>query len=249
MIMKTKIQKLQAALLSLTIFVGVPCMAQDILWLGPIATLTDTTGKIIVTMDRDSDPSGHIGRLMFDTATSHFDLVASGAIELMAYFPWRVAGFPAPPNPNATNNTFPHDFVFVYGGNYAYTNSFNHWWALSDRRAKKDIRDFSGGLAELENLHPVAFKYNGKAALAPDDGVEYVGLVAQDLRKVFPFMVQESDAKIGGQPILTVDSSALTYVLVNSVKEEAGSVATLDARLDRIQHVLCAKHPKAKACL
>jgi len=41
-----------------------------------------------------------------------------------------------------------------------------------------DIADFKLGLALLERVHPVRFKYNGLGE-TPNDGTEYVGVVAR----------------------------------------------------------------------
>ena len=71
------------------------------------------------------------------------------------------------------------------------------WTAASDARVKKDIRDLDRGLSDLMRVRPVRFRYNGLGGTA-DDGREYVGVVAQDLEKIFPEMVGAKKEKLSG---------------------------------------------------
>ncbi|MFT4156079.1 tail fiber domain-containing protein [Parafilimonas sp.] len=101
----------------------------------------------------------------------------------------------------------------------------------SDERVKSDIKDFNDGLAKLKKLKPVNYKYNGKAGIV--QGKEYTGLIAQDVQKIFPYMVGNFKAKMepGDEQeteLLSLDTSALTYVMLNAIKE-------LDARVLKLE--------------
>src|SRR5262249_33723883 len=54
---------------------------------------------------------------------------------------------------------------FQYNGFYvlgsAYKPGGGSWSATSDRRVKKDIAEFRPGLAAIEEIHPVTYRYNG----------------------------------------------------------------------------------------
>jgi hypothetical protein len=105
------------------------------------------------------------------------------------------------------------------------------WLTFSDKRLKKDIHPFTDGLHVLQNIHPVRYKYNGLAG-HPDDSREYVGVVAQDIEKVAPYMVERVSKKLHeADPeeteLLIYDANALVYVLTNAVKEQQVQIEEL----------------------
>jgi hypothetical protein len=76
----------------------------------------------------------------------------------------------------------------------------------------------------------VKYKYNGKGG-TPTSGQEFIGLVAQEVQDVCPYMVDEiEDVDTGKQDLLTFDSSALTYLLINAVQELSSRIIELEAQ-------------------
>lgn len=119
------------------------------------------------------------------------------------------------------------------------------WSASSDIRIKKNVVDFDQGLAAIERVRPVRFQYNGLGGMK-DDGKKYVGVVAQDLEKVLPWMVSSKSGKLhetdlSETDIKQVDPSAFTYLLVNAVKELA-----IENR--KMKEAICNDHPRASFC-
>jgi len=119
------------------------------------------------------------------------------------------------------------------------------WSALSDQRVKKDIAPFDPGLAALEKIRPVSFRYNGLADTQVTDS-KYVGVVAQELEPILPFMVSSHGRKLhpddkAATELKEVDPSAFTYVLINAVKE-------LSAENKQMKALLCEDHPSASFC-
>lgn len=113
------------------------------------------------------------------------------------------------------------------------------WIVASDKRLKKDIKAFSEGLEVLQQIKPVRFRYNGKAGI--DSEKEFVGIIAQEVQQVAPYMIgkftyQDSTGK--QEEYLDYDASALTYILVNSVKELKQENAALQAELSSIKNEL-----------
>jgi hypothetical protein len=108
----------------------------------------------------------------------------------------------------------------------------------SDARVKRDVRPLDAGLSELCRLDPVFFRFNGVAGM-PDDDREHVGMVAQQVAEVVPFMAQRSSAaseEEGGIPdLLTYDPGPLTYMLINAVRELSDRVQKLEARLAAVE--------------
>ncbi|MFK7935209.1 MAG: tail fiber domain-containing protein, partial [Saprospiraceae bacterium] len=108
------------------------------------------------------------------------------------------------------------------GGEAAKTGGGNTWDAVSDKRLKKEIRDFEEGLDILQKIRPVWFKYNGKVGTNPDK--QEVGILAQDIQKIAPYMIsefvhkEESNGK--EERYLSYNSNALQYIVVNSIQEQ-----------------------------
>jgi len=139
-------------------------------------------------------------------------------------------------------------YAFTNVSPYAYKAGGGAWGTWSDRRLKTDIRDFNVGLDAVLRLKPRTFQYNGRTEFALDDGKVHAGFVAQELRAVLPFMVSTFDESLDGEPLLTVDSSALTFVLINAVKEQAAILHSLQARADQLTKAVCVEYPKTGVC-
>jgi hypothetical protein len=82
-----------------------------------------------------------------------------------------------------------------FGGHLTITgNAFKpgggSWAATSDDRVKRNVRPYSAGLADVCELLPIAFEYNGEGGTA-DDGVTHYGLSAQATQRIMPELVFE----------------------------------------------------------
>jgi len=123
------------------------------------------------------------------------------------------------------------------------------WGSLSDRRVKKDIHAFTPGLAELEKITPRQFKYNGVSKMGPDNGAEFIGLIAQETQPVLPMMVHKMPGEtINGTPALGMDTSALTYVLINAVKQQAEMIRQLDGEARELERLVCNRYRDLALC-
>ncbi len=106
------------------------------------------------------------------------------------------------------------------------------WATISDRRTKKEINNFTDGLNILKEINPVTFQYNGQYNTS-DDGNKYVGIIAQDVKKVAPYMIgsYQASKEVDGtvkEEILNYDGGTyMLYVLVNSVKEQQKQIEEL----------------------
>jgi hypothetical protein len=118
------------------------------------------------------------------------------------------------------------------------------WVAPSDIRLKRDVTEYTGGLAQVLALRPITYGYNGKGGL-PDDGRSYVGLDAGETEPVMPELVGSmmvtldpvstdefppTEVKEPDTEVKTIDASALVYALVNAVKELTVRIAALEAK-------------------
>jgi hypothetical protein len=129
------------------------------------------------------------------------------------------------------------------------------WSVASDIRLKKDIHDYTDGLTELMKIRPIWYTYTGEAELPQET---FVGVAAQDLQQVAPYMVKEwtytpSDVRPAGfdptkdvlpdrsaekKNYLTVDNSAMTYMIINSIKEQQAQIEALKKQIEEQQKLI-----------
>ncbi len=112
------------------------------------------------------------------------------------------------------------------------------WNVLSDKRLKRNIKKYDGGLDVIKKLNPVTYEYNGKAGTRT--GQQHIGVVAQDLQKVAPHMVstfrvttaddggiEYIDGRPDGQVVtrteheyLSINASSLKWMMVDAIQEQ-----------------------------
>jgi hypothetical protein len=107
------------------------------------------------------------------------------------------------------------------------------WVVASDSRLKKDITDFTDGLDLLKQIKPVWFQYNGKAGIETGDK-KFVGIIAQEMQKIAPYTIgtfTHQDSLGNKTEYLDYDANAVTYILINSVKEQQQVIEEKDEEL------------------
>jgi len=109
------------------------------------------------------------------------------------------------PRGNASGNIFE-----VYGP--AGKPGGGSWSGLSDRRVKKNIQPYEDGLEQILQIEPVKYQYNEESGYKTDE--EFVGVIAQDMEEIAPYMVNKEGE------YLSYNSSALIYMLINAFQEE-----------------------------
>jgi hypothetical protein len=106
------------------------------------------------------------------------------------------------------------------------------WYGPSDARLKKDIEPYDQGLAALRRLVPVSYRFNGLGNTT-DDGNVYQGLLAQEAIEVMPEMFFARPVKLHAEDaedtvLYSLNPNALTYALINAVKELAVRIEALE---------------------
>lgn len=114
----------------------------------------------------------------------------------------------------------------------------NTWTVASDRRVKyaDSIHKYTGGLEQILALRPVHYRTNGLAGTIAmsDSDPHLIGLMADEAMKVSPELVSSYRGKLSPDDaeetdILTLNSHALTYMLINAFVE-------VTDRLERLEH-------------
>ncbi|HPF91622.1 MAG TPA: tail fiber domain-containing protein, partial [Flavobacteriales bacterium] len=103
-------------------------------------------------------------------------------------------------------------------------NSTGSWGVFSDARIKTVQREFTDGLSVIDRLRPVVFTYNADAPFEAEG--EQVGIVAQELEELAPYMV--STTEHGDiHDLREVNNQAYTFLLINAVQELNAKVNAL----------------------
>jgi hypothetical protein len=129
-------------------------------------------------------------------------------------------------------------------GTNAFKPGGGSWSTLSDERCKKNIEPFTDGLSRLMEIRPVSYQYNENAFVINQEK-RYVGILAQDMLAIAPYMVEE---KFIGQRVMeiengvdmiieegtlayTFDPSALNYLIINAVQEQQHMLESQQQRI------------------
>lgn len=99
--------------------------------------------------------------------------------------------------------------------------SFNSY---SDSRYKQDISAYGKGLAEIKQVEPKNYRYTAEFMKSDSPSQAFVGVIAQELEGTAFANCVRTDAN--GFKI--VDTSELTFALVNAVKELSARVEQLE---------------------
>ena len=126
---------------------------------------------------------------------------------------------------NASNglagNNPSNAFVVNYDGSATLSGELT---INSDMRLKSNITSLSGALAKLLEI-------DGKSyTMKSNDKEAKIGLLAQDVEKVLPELVKESDDKQG---TLSVNYQGLIPVLINAIKEQQEQIDELKQLLNK----------------
>ena len=111
--------------------------------------------------------------------------------------------------------------------------STNTWTIASDERVKENIKPFTKGLDAINSINPVIYDYNGNAGF--EKIKNNVGVIAQEIKDIVPEGISTFEAKLNENDsekteLYNFNSHALTYILINAVKELSAKVAELEAK-------------------
>lgn len=112
------------------------------------------------------------------------------------------------------------------------------WAVFSDSRLKKNVKPYTDGLSTLLQIQTKTFQYNGLAGIQ-DTEKEYVGIIAQDIQEIAPYMVREVhyDNQDTGEEgdYLEFDPSAMDFMIVNAIKELNEKIEALENQSQELE--------------
>lgn len=108
--------------------------------------------------------------------------------------------------------------------------SSSTWTIVSDERVKENIKPYEKGLNEILQVNTKTFDYNGKAGF--DKIKDNVGVIAQDMIKIFPETIKTYDAKLNETDkeeteLYNFNGHALTFALINAIQELKAEIEEL----------------------
>jgi hypothetical protein len=104
----------------------------------------------------------------------------------------------------------------------------------SDVRSKQNIRPLEGGLAVINQIHPVEAEFNGLAGTRA--GYKAASVIAQEVEAVFPLAVYSHRMKLDpadaeATDVLCLDPPAITFQCVLAIQELDQRVSAIEAEL------------------
>jgi hypothetical protein len=96
----------------------------------------------------------------------------------------------------------------------------------SDARLKANIVSLGSTLAKLLLI-------DGKSYTMKKDGKQKIGVLAQDIQKVFPELVSTDD-----KDMLAVNYQGLVPVLINALKEQEGKICKQQSEIDELKVIV-----------
>jgi hypothetical protein len=92
------------------------------------------------------------------------------------------------------------------------------WTVASDRRLKKDIKDYTLGLKEVLGINIKTFKYNGELGTEKSEK-DIVGVIADEIVKILPNTITETKVSEDEKPYMSFDANELLFLYTNAIKE------------------------------
>jgi hypothetical protein len=124
-----------------------------------------------------------------------------------------------------------NDGVLVLGINQwevGYFNGAGEYFHSSDRRRKKDIQLLSPVLDKLMGLQPVQYTMS----YSKPSGQISIGLIAQELKKVFPALVHVSN---DSSALHAINYSGLAVLAVKAIQEQQKIIEALEAKIGALE--------------
>ncbi len=122
------------------------------------------------------------------------------------------------------------DQLLSVGGN-ASKSGGGSWATFSDKRIKKVLGSYEQGLDAILKVKPKKFKYNDKSGYSEDEQAKTrIGIVAQEIEDIFPECIVDKIEKDDMKDVMVYEDTALTYALINAVKELNTKIEKLEAR-------------------
>ncbi|MBK8956377.1 MAG: tail fiber domain-containing protein [Saprospiraceae bacterium] len=124
------------------------------------------------------------------------------------------------------------DLNLYYNG--SNLGKFDHtsgaYTQLSDMREKENVKSLNTVLPSIMNLEPVSYNYIHDESREKEN----IGLLAQQVYKIFPQAVSKSMNDKTGEDIYMLDYSALSVLAIKAIQEQENRIQTLEQKVDQL---------------
>tara|TARA_Y100000004_G_C8643747_1_gene298165 strand:- start:49 stop:549 length:501 start_codon:yes stop_codon:yes gene_type:complete len=128
-----------------------------------------------------------------------------------------------------TNNVDMYNDLRISGN--AYKPGGGSWLTTSDERLKNITNEFNDGLSIVNEIKPLRYEYKDD-----ENKKEHIGIIAQELEKVAPYMVTKLKSDEHNlNDMRVINESNMIYLLINSVKELSEKVKELENEIKIIK--------------
>jgi hypothetical protein len=122
----------------------------------------------------------------------------------------------------------------ILTGSTAQKASGTTWSNPSDTRLKDNKQNYTKGLNELLQINVKTWEWNGKAGTTK--GTTGIGVIADEIETILPNTIDTYKAKLNendieGTDVKRFDATEITWLLLNSVKEQQAIIEELKTRI------------------
>jgi hypothetical protein len=126
----------------------------------------------------------------------------------------------------------------ILAGSTAQKASGTTWSNPSDTRLKDNKQNYAKGLNELLQINVKTWEWNGKAGTTQGD--VGIGVIADEIETILPNTIDTYKAKLNEDDteqtdVKRFDATEITWLLLNSVKEQQAIIEQLKARLTALE--------------
>jgi hypothetical protein len=125
----------------------------------------------------------------------------------------------------------------------SFSSATGGYTTPSDSRLKKNVSKLSGVLNKVMNLEIVEYNF-----IDQKSDMKYMGLIAQDVEKLFPSLVCRPDENEDGEKYYTLDYSGTGVVALKAIQEQQLLIEklteennNLKSRLDKLEQLILNK--------
>ncbi|MBU4485764.1 MAG: tail fiber domain-containing protein [Candidatus Delongbacteria bacterium] len=116
-------------------------------------------------------------------------------------------------------------FNGVKKGGFDFTSGV--YTAVSDAKFKKNVEEYANILDKVMLLQPKKYNFISQKSI----GQKYIGLIAQDVKELFPSFVYYSEE----DDTYTMDYAGLSVVAIQAIKEQQAIISDQESRIKRLE--------------
>ena len=116
---------------------------------------------------------------------------------------------------------------------YGQVTCRDGYWASSDMRLMSNISSIEGALDKVMNLNGKTYNLKSSSLKSSEESNKiHYGLIAQDVQKIIPELVEETKDSISS---LAINYDGLIPVLIEAIKEQQTTIEGLKSEIEKLR--------------